>query len=66
MPARSRSGWWNELDGKVLSKHQRKEVAVAAGREIARELHVEHTIHEGDVEIKVHSSNAIEAASLKG
>ena len=66
VPARSRSGWWNELDGKVLSKHQRKEVAVAAGREIARTLKVGHTIDGGDADIPQHSLNEVEASSVKG
>ena len=38
-------GWWNVMDGKVLSKHRHKEQAVEAGREIARKVEVEHTIH---------------------
>ena len=41
-------GWWNEVNGKVLTRHRLKEVAVAAGREIALRLRVEHTIHRGD------------------
>ena len=48
VPARTGEGWWNEVDGKVLTRHRVKEVAVAAGREIARQLEVEHTIHRGD------------------
>ncbi len=41
-------GWWNTLDGKVVSRHRLKENAVEAGREMARELAVEHTIHLSD------------------
>jgi hypothetical protein len=41
-------GWWNEMDGKILSKHKEKADAVEAGREIARQLQVEHTIHRAD------------------
>jgi hypothetical protein len=48
VPAESGSGWWNKNDGKVLSRHRTKEVAVAAGREIAKRLEVEHTIHRQD------------------
>jgi len=48
VPAAAGSGWWNESDGKVLSRHRTKEVAVAAGREIAKRLEVEHTIHRVD------------------
>ena len=42
------TGWWNKRNGRVLSRHDTKEVAVAAGREIARRLKVEHTIHRED------------------
>ena len=47
-PKREGSGWINQQDGKVLSRHRTKEVAVAAGREIAQRLKVEHTIHRED------------------
>jgi hypothetical protein len=43
-----RTGWCNEVNGTVLSRHRLKEAAVAAGREIAKKLEVEHTIHRGD------------------
>jgi len=42
------SGWVNELDGKIMSRHRTKEVAVEAGREIAKRLKVEHSIHRAD------------------
>jgi len=48
VPARTGKGWWNEMDDKVLSKHRIKRVAVAAGREIARRLEVEQSIHRED------------------
>ena len=41
-------GWWNRVDGEVATKHSTKEAAVAAGREIARLLRKEHTIHRSD------------------
>jgi hypothetical protein len=41
-PTRLREALWN--DYKVVSRHRLKESAVAAGREIARKLEVEHTI----------------------
>ncbi len=41
-------GWWNKVDGKVVSRHRLKEMAVEAGREIAKRLEVEHTIHRED------------------
>lgn len=41
-------GWLNKVDGKVVSRHQKKDDAVEAGRAIARKLRVEHTIHRED------------------
>ena len=41
-------GWINEMAGKVLSRHQTKVEAVAAGLRYARRLRVEHTIHKRD------------------
>ena len=38
-------GWINEMAGKVLSRHQTKAEAVAAGRRYAKRGRVEHTIH---------------------
>jgi len=49
-------GWWNKANGKVLSRHRTKDIAVAAGREIARGLEVEHTIHKKDGEISEKNS----------
>jgi hypothetical protein len=48
VPNPAGSGWCNEVDGKILSRHRVKELAVEAGREIARKLRVEHTIHRTD------------------
>jgi hypothetical protein len=48
VPARTGKGWWNELDGSVVSKHREKQFAVEAGREIALRRKVEHTIHRAD------------------
>ncbi len=45
VPSPAGSGWWNKVDGKVVSRHRLKENAVEAGREVARRLEVEHTIH---------------------
>jgi hypothetical protein len=45
VPAEGRSGWYNKLDGAIMSRHRVKSLAVQAGREIARLLKVEHTIH---------------------
>ena len=43
-----RKGWWNKKDGRILSRHRLKETAVAAGRQMAKEMKVEHTIHGAD------------------
>lgn len=45
VPQEGGDGWVNRRDGKVLSRHKTKEVAEAAGCEIARRLEVEHVIH---------------------
>jgi hypothetical protein len=44
-------GWWNKVDGEVISRHRTKDNAVEAGRVIARRLRVEHTIHLSDGKI---------------
>lgn len=56
VPSATGKGWWNKLDGDVVSRHRLKETAVAAGREIARKLEVEHTIHRADGEISEKNS----------
>jgi hypothetical protein len=66
VPAPSGSGWWNRMDGKVLSKHRLKEVAVAAGREAARQLRVEHSIHRRDGEITEKNSYGNDPSFVKG
>lgn len=48
VPAPDGPGWCNKVNGVIRSKHRRKEDAVEAGREIARKLRVEHSIHRGD------------------
>lgn len=48
VPAAEGNGWWNKVDGKVVSRHRIKEVAEEAGRVIAKKLGVEHTIHRTD------------------
>jgi hypothetical protein len=48
VPKLEGSGWVNEVNGKILSRHRTKDVAVEAGREIARRLKVEHSIHRSD------------------
>lgn len=53
VPADHGKGWWNVVEEKVLSRHRVKDAAVAAGREIATRLGVEHVVEEatreGDV-----------------
>ena len=51
VPATNGPGWWNKLDGRVMSRHRRKVEATATGREIARALRLEHTIHREDGQI---------------
>ena len=48
VPVEGGTGWCNKVDGEVLSRHRRKDAAVAAGRMIAKKLEVEHTIHRSD------------------
>ena len=55
-PAANGAGWWNQSDGRVLSRHRFKRAAVAAGREAARARQVEHTIHRADGRISEKNS----------
>lgn len=48
VPSTSGSGWVNKKGGRVMSRHLRKETAVARGRRMARVGHVEHVIHNED------------------
>ena len=43
-----RGGWSNTLGGRVMSRHRLKEQAIEAGRAIARQLDVPHTLHGPD------------------
>ena len=56
VPAPGSAGWCNTLDGRVTSRHRLKRTAVATGREIARRLEVEHTIHREDGQISEKNS----------
>jgi hypothetical protein len=58
--------WANKLDGEVLSRHPTKEAAEEAGREIAKRLRVEHTIHRTDGEITEKNSYGNDPRSVKG
>jgi hypothetical protein len=48
VPASVGAGWWNKRGKRVISRHRTKEDAVTSGREAARRLKVEHTIHRAD------------------
>ena len=61
-----KTGWWNELDGKPVSKHRVKRIAVEAGRTIARSLAVEHTIHNADGTIAAKNSYGHDAFPPRG
>lgn len=56
VPSPKGAGWLNKMDGRVLSRHRLKEVAVEAGRVVARRFRVEHTIHRADGEISEKNS----------
>jgi len=66
VPAADRPGWWNKVDGKILSRHRRKDDAVEAGREIARTLRLEHTIHKLDGTITEKNSYGNDAFPPRG
>ena len=59
-------GWWNVMDGKVLSRHKHKDEAVEAGRQTARTLEVEHTIHNLDGVIGEKNSYGNDPSPPKG
>ena len=61
-----RKGWWNKMNGKILTRHHLKTVAVAAGREFARQFKVEHTIHNEDGEIAEKNSYGNDAFPPRG
>lgn len=48
VPNPNGKGWVNEVKGEPVSKHLRKDTATERGREIAKELHTEHSIHNLD------------------
>ena len=45
---KSMTGWENQQDGTVLSRHRKKGTAVAAGRRIAKRLATDLTVHGRD------------------
>jgi hypothetical protein len=66
VPADGKPGWWNKVNGKVRSRHGTKEDAVEAGREIARSMRVEHTIHKLDGTIGEKNSYGNDSYPPKG
>lgn len=42
------NGWVNKVNGEEVSRHHRKDTAVERGRDIARQQHSEHVIHNTD------------------
>jgi hypothetical protein len=55
---RTTAGWENQQNGIVLSRHQKKGRAVAAGRRLADRLKIELTVHGRDGEVLQTSSYA--------
>lgn len=60
------AGWVNQVKGKVTSKHRLKERAVEAGRELAQERRMEHTIHNIDGSIGKKNSYGKDPSASKG
>lgn len=60
------SGWINQADGKVLSEHRLKDRAVDKGREQAKDLSTEHTIHGRDGTIQEKNSYGNDPPKKKG
>ena len=49
IPTPEKKGEWiNEYNGRALSHHRYKDVAISAGSESARQLRVAHAVHEED------------------
>lgn len=49
VPDPERRGWWvNKVKGEVVTRHRKKEIAIATGRGIAQEMRLEHNIHRRD------------------
>lgn len=48
VPNPNGSGWVNEIKGEPVSRHLRKNTAVERGRELAKDLRTEHSIHNLD------------------
>ena len=49
------SGWVNEIDGRIVSRHRSRFVAEMEGRRLATERSAEHVIHgeNGDVRQRI-------------
>lgn len=66
VPSKEKPGWWNVVDGKVVSRHRKQEDAVEAGREIARKLRVEHSIDDADDGVVEENSNGNDSFPTRG
>ena len=66
VPAAGKAGWWNKVDGQVVSRHRLKDQAVAFGRGIAKSLKVEHTIHNQDGQIAEKNSYGSDSFPPRG
>lgn len=48
VPNKGGKGWVNKQNGKVISRHRRKDTATKKGRQVARRQGTEHRIHNKD------------------
>jgi hypothetical protein len=65
-PNPSGSGWVNQVGGKVISEHRRKETAEDAGRKEAERRETEHTIHKRNGQIGEKNSYGNDPPEKKG
>ena len=56
VPNKGGAGWRNVLDGQPVTSFRTKRLAVLVGRDVARALKVEHTIHRKDGVISAKNS----------
>jgi hypothetical protein len=54
MPDPRGIGWVNQCDGRILSKHPSKFTAQRRGRELARQIGVDHVVHKLDGSVPEH------------
>ncbi len=51
VPKKSGKGWVNKVNGKVVSRHNKKSTAKKKGRQVAKDNKSEHRIHNMDGKI---------------